>query len=392
VSSGRRSIELPVALALLALGSIPDGMVYPALRALTVERYGITIDRASWFTLVPTLGAIASAFFLPRLVRHSNPLTVLRVASIVEAILLLLVALNIPFAAVIGLRLIGGACDLAGIAASLRIAARVAGEGHRARAMGWMGTAIMLGLLGGIGIGSIVPANWILVVAAGVLALLAVATWPVERVAPRVHDPDPPQLASERDPSVRRERLIAAILVGADRALSAVLSLVVPLAVPLLVSGTERSHRGLIGAILGLSMLGMVIGGPIGGEFVDRLGARRVRVVGSLIFGVGVLGLVFVAPLGQAAMVTAAVVAGIGAAPLFASALSIGTRSGESTGVYGAIQAAGQLGYAIGSGALILAAPFTLGPEETLAAAAIVYIAVNLAAAWPLMRIASRPA
>jgi MFS family permease len=390
VSSGRRSIELPLALALLALGSIPDGMVYPALRALTVERYGITIDRASWFTLVPTLGAIASAFFLPQLVRRSNPLTVLRIASFVEAILLLLIALNVPFAMVIGLRLIGGACDLAGIAASLRIAARVAGEGHRARAMGWMGTAIMLGLLGGIGIGSIVPADWILVVAAGVLLLLTVATWPVERLVPRVHDPDPPQLASANEPSVRRERLIAALLVGTDRALSAVLSLVVPLAVPMLVAGGERSHRVLIGTILGLSMLGMVIGGPIGGEFVDRLGARWVRVVGSLIFGFGVLGLVFAAPLGEAAMIAAAALAGIGAAPLFASALAIGTRSGGSTGVYGAIQAAGQLGYAIGSGALILAAPFALGPEETLAAAAIVYVAVNLAATWPLMRIASR--
>lgn len=371
---------------MLALGSVPDGMVYPALRTLTVDRYGITIDRASWFTLVPTLGAIVSAFFLPRLVRHLKPLTVLRITAVAEAAILLAIALPIPFNAVVGLRLVSGACDLAGIAASLRIAARVAGGEHRARSMGWMGTAIMVGLLGGIGIGAAVPSGWILATAAANLLLLALLSLPIERLVPSVHDPDPPRADSDTSFSARRDRVIAALLVATDRGLSAVLSLVVPMAIPLLVPGAGASHAALIGSILGLSMLGMVIGGPIGGEFVDRLGAKRVRIAGSLVFGFGVLALVLAAPLGKGAMIAAAAVAGMGAAPLFASALAIGTRGGGSTGVYGAIQAAGQAGYATGSGALLFAAPFGLGAEETLAAAAVVYIALNVAVAWVLPR------
>lgn len=384
MSTLRRRTDLALVFALLALGSVPDGMVYPALRALTVERYGLSIDRASWFTLVPTIGAIASAFFLPRLVRSMKPLTVLRIASLVEAALLVVIVLPLPYPAVIAIRLLSGACDLAGIAASLRIVARVAGEGHRARSMGWMGTAIMAGLLGGIGVGSAVPPGMILPTAAGSLALLALLSVPIEYRVPGVHDADPPRVVTPGDPVARRDRVVASLLVAADRGLSAVLSIVVPLAIPLMVVGSERSQARLVGTILGLSMLGMIIGGPIGGDLVDRFGAARVRTLGAIVFGSGVLALVFVAPLGAGAMIAAAAVAGIGAAPLFASALAIGTRDGNSTGVYGAIQAAGQGGYALGSASLLLAAPTNFGPEETLAACAIAYLAVNLAAAWLL--------
>ena len=391
VSVARRRPELLLVMILLALGSVPDGMVYPGLHALTAERYQITISRASWFTLVPTLGAILSAFFLPALVRSRSPLAVLRAASVVEAVLLAAVSLPIPYAAVIALRLVSGACDLAGIAATLRIAGRVAGTGGRARSFGWMGTAIMSGLLGGIALGSFVPTSRVLLVAAAVLALLALATYPVERLAPSVHDPDPPR-PDPVDPSGgpgsdgavgRRERLGASLLVAGDRGLSAVLSTVVPLAVPHVVAG-EGNQKRLVGTLLGLSMLGMVLGGPIAGGLVDRLGPAKVRLAGSLLFGFGVLGIVFLAPLGTGAMIASAAVAGVGAAPLFAAALSIGTRDRSSTAVYGAIQAAGQGGYAVGSACLVLARPTGLGESETLAACAIVYLALAVATAWLL--------
>jgi hypothetical protein len=112
---------------------------------------------------------------------------------------------------------------------------------------------------------------------------------------------------------------------------------------------------------------------------VDRFGALRVRFIGAMLFGGGVLSLVIVAPFGTAAMVAAAAVAGIGAAPLFASALAIGTRDTSSTSVYGAIQAAGQAGYALGSASLVMARMEFLSPEDTLAVSAIVYVAVNVA-------------
>jgi predicted MFS family arabinose efflux permease len=359
-------------------------MVYPGLHALTAERYGITINRASWFTLVPTLGAIVSAFFLPRLVRSRSPLAVLRLAAILEALLLAAVALPIPFGAVIALRFLSGACDLAGIAATLRLATRVAGSEHRARSLGWMGTAIMSGLLGGIGLGIAISTSMVIVAAAAILVLLAAGTLPLSRIAPNVHDADPSPEPADAAPARRRQRVVASILVATDRGLSAVLATVIPMAIPLIAIGPEVSQKRLAGTILGLSMLGMVIGGPLVGEFVDRAGPGRVRLFGSLLFGFGVMAIVFVAPLGSGAMIAAAALAGAGAAPLFASALSIGTHDRTSTGVYGAIQAAGQAGYAVGGASLLLSAPLGIGPTETLAAGAILYVAVNLAASWVL--------
>lgn len=379
-----RAAELLLVLALLALGSVPDGMVYPGLEELTVKRFDIEISRASWFTLMPTIGAIASSFFLPRLVRSWSPLAILRIASIVEAAFLGAVWLDIPFGAVVLLRLLSGACDLAGIAATLRIAARVAGPAHRARAFGWMGTAIMGGLLGGIGLGSFVPTGQVILVASAILALLAILTYPVERAVPSVHDPDPPREPADRDRSRVRQRIGASILVASDRGLSAVLATAVPLVVPALLHAETSDPKRIAGTILGLSMLGMVIGGPLVGGLVDRLGALRVRLVGATLFGLGVMGIVFAAPIGTGAMIAAAACAGIGAAPLFSAALSIGTHDRTSTGVYGAIQAAGQGGYALGSAALLLTGTFD--PSELLTGAAILYLAVNAAAAWTLRR------
>jgi predicted MFS family arabinose efflux permease len=380
----RRAFELSLVLALLALGSVPDGMVYPGLADLTITRFDITISRASWFTLMPTLGAIASSFFLPRLVRAWSPLAILRVASLVEAALLAAVWLDVPFQVVVLLRCLSGACDLAGIAATLRMAARVAGPDHRARAFGWMGTAIMGGLLGGIALGTFVPTSWVILVAAAVLVLLALLTYPVERIAPSVHDPDPPRESADRDRTRVRQRVMASILVASDRGLAAVLASAVPLVVPQLLHGGTSDPKRIAGTILGLSMLGMVIGGPMVGGFVDRLGPLRIRLAGAFVFGLGVVGTVFVSPMGSGAMIAAAACAGVGAAPLFSAALSIGTHDRTSTGVYGAIQAAGQGGYALGSAALLLTD--TIAADELLTGAAILYLAVNAAAAWVLRR------
>ncbi len=372
----RPSRDLLLVLSLLTLGAVPDGMVYPALRALTVERYDITIDRASWFTLVPTLGAIAFAFVLPKIVRGHSPLTVLRIASLVEALLLASVALPVPYWLVIVLRFLAGACDLAGIAATLRIAVRIAGERHRGWAMGAMGTAIMLGLFIGFGFGAVLSVPMILPMAAMSLLVLTVLSFPIERAVPRVHDADPPSPARGAiSPALRRSRVAASMMLAGDRGLSAVLSLVVPLAF----GGRDGSAKSLVGAILGLSMLGMVIGGPFGGHLVDRFGAVPVRLVGALLFGFGTLGIVLVAPVGPWAMIAMAAIAGLGAAPLFASAMAIGTQQRGGTGVYGAIQAAGQGGYALGGASLLFAQPAALGAAETLAVSAITYIALTLA-------------
>ncbi|MDZ4754772.1 MAG: MFS transporter [Phycisphaerae bacterium] len=385
MSGQNRRRDLFLVLALLALGSVPDGMVYPALKALTVDRFDIAIERASWFTLVPTLGALAFAFVLPKLTRRFSPLSMLRAASVIEAAFLLSIELPIPYPAVIFLRFLSGACDLAGIAATLRIAARVAasaeGESHRGRSMGAMGTSIMLGLLIGVGIGAVLSVPLILPVAAAALVVLALATYLVERSAPSVHDADPQTIADDVPaPVVRREQITASLMFACDRGLSAVLSLVVPLAF----GGADPSSKRLVGTVLGLSMLGMVLGGPFGGHLVDRFGALRMRVIGSVLFGLGTLGIVLAAPLGGAVMIVMATITGLAAAPLFASALAIGTQHRGATGVFGAIQAAGQAGYALGGASLLLAKPASLGAPETLAASAIVYVALNVGMAYVL--------
>jgi MFS family permease len=373
-------------------------MVYPALHALTVERYGITIDRASWFVLVPTLGAIASAFVLPRLVRRWSPLRVLQTAALVEAVFLLAIAAPIPYSAVVALRFLSGACDLAGIAAALRIASTIARSdepppeaeagttGHRGRWMGTMGTSIMLGLLVGIGIGAALPVNFILPAAAAMLLAQALAGGVVAAGVPPIGRPDDAPVAKDVPTArIRREKVASALMFASDRGLAAVLSLVVPL-----VFGGNEAGQALVGSILGLSMLGMVIGGPIGGHLVDRFGALRMRLIGAGIFGLGTLGIVLAAPLGGGAMIVMAAITGMAAAPLFASALAIGTRHEGGTAVFAILQAAGQAGYALGSASLVLAHPTSFGAPETLAMSAIVYVALNVGLCAVLRR--RRPA
>ena len=76
---------LTLAVLLLAVGAMPDGMVYPGLRSLTIDRFGVDRVEASYFTLAPALGAIVGAFVLPRLGRGSSPVATLRNASLVES-------------------------------------------------------------------------------------------------------------------------------------------------------------------------------------------------------------------------------------------------------------------------------------------------------------------
>jgi MFS family permease len=135
-------------------------------------------------------------------------------------------------------------------------------------------------------------------------------------------------------------------------------------------------------------MLGMALGSVPGGFLVDRFGALRVRVGGAILFGFGTLALVEAEAIGTGAMFAAAALAGLGAAPLFPSALALGTRDRGATGVYGAIQAAGQGGYALGNLALAIAAALAalagvegVPPSRTLLVAAIVYLVVNLVVA-----------
>lgn len=377
---------LALAVFLLAAGAIPDGMVYPGLRSLTIDRFGVDRVEASYFTLAPALGAILGAFVLPRLGRGSSPVATLRNASLVEAGLVLLMTLPLPYGAVLGLRLLGGAADLAGIAASLRIVARVAGDGHRGRAMGIAGTAIMLGLVAGIALGALTGSLSpfaTLPVAAATLVAVALATVPLARIAPAVHAADPP-VPPAIAPEGRRERIIASLMLASDRGLAAALSVIVPLAF----GGEAGLPKATVGALLALPMLGMALGSVPGGFLVDRFGALRVRVGGAILFGFGTLALVEAEAIGAGAMFAAAALAGLGAAPLFPSALALGTRDRGATGVYGAIQAAGQGGYALGNLALAIAAALAalagvegVPPSRTLAVAAIVYVLVNLVVA-----------
>jgi len=381
--SGAARTGAALAVVLLAAGAMPDGMVYPGLRSLTVERFGVDRVEASYFTLAPALGAILGAFALPRLARGSSPVATLRNASLVEAGLVLLMTLPLPYGAVLGLRLLGGAADLAGIAAALRIVGRLSGDGHRARAMGVAGTAIMLGLVAGIALGAVtgsLSAYATLPTAAATLIAVAVATLPLARIAPGLHDADPPA-PREAAAEGRRERIIASLMLASDRGLAAALSVIVPLAF----GGESGLPKATVGGLLALPMLGMALGSVPGGFLADRFGALRVRVVGALLFGLGVIAMVEAERHGVGAMFAAAALAGVGAAPLFPAALAIGTRDRGATGVYGAIQAAGQGGYALGNLSLALAAGLAalsgvegVPPSRTLLVAAIGYVLVNL--------------
>jgi predicted MFS family arabinose efflux permease len=336
---------LVVGCLLLGLAAIPDAMVVPVLHDLTVGRFGVSEGMAHVFMAVNLLGALFAIGLLVFL-RRRLPSSVLFISSaIISALLMVLMAKTTSWWLFLTFRCVEGGADLLLLAIPLRL---IAGAGSQNRYAGRMGggfTAIMIALAIGVGVGGVVgenlPSN-VLWAGAGTMGVLALIAANVRRTLDNL--PASPKAEPNHCPLIPREWLGAGFM-ALDRCLSAIVSTSLPI---LLASGFNIASTTLGIALAGM-FLSLAVFSPPVGILADRVGGGKIRLVASIMCGFALSGLGLMAWLPPSiVLVPCLLLYGIGAAGLMPSAFLVAVRSDASNLVFGSIQAAGQLGYAVG--------------------------------------------
>jgi hypothetical protein len=342
---------LPLVLVLILLSALPDAMVAVVLRDLFVERYGASAEGAQAFLAVNLLGA-GLAIPLVRGLRGRFPAwSIAASGALADAAMLGLMWLPIGFVPTLAVRLVEGIADVATFAALFQILGQVGGKPAAWR----MGVGASM-LIGGLGVGAVVGgaavkasamgATVAFVLGAGSCVATAIGAWlgarVLERAAPAAEEPEPP--------SAQRGVLWPVLLMAAsDRATGAALTAVFAgfLTKNL---GYDPAQRGML---VGLPLILMAVGAAPAGWLADRLDALRVRTVAAVIYA---LAFAQVSWLGfsTAALSAALLVLGVAAAPLLPASLSLAMRSGRGSAGLAAFRAAGDGGYFLGVGAVVL--------------------------------------
>lgn len=329
--------RLPL-LAMLFIGALPDAMVVPVLRQLTVERYGVGVGDAHAFMAVNLIGAILAAGLIGRMLRRWSERWVLCSAALVNGLLLWIMALPIGFVPTLALRAIEGGADLLVYAVLFARLARVGPASTRGRRMGAAGTVMLLGIAGGIGFGGVVGADhsesslWAggaacLVVAA--LAVLLVREGGSERAPARTHRAFPGR---------------ASAMICADRAIGGLLATTLPI----YMTSAAGLDTPTTGGLIGLCMLMTALGAWPAGRLVDRFGWRPLRLGAGAVYAGGFAATPVLLGSDLAAAGAVLVAVGLAGAVLFACSLSV-AASGRGASEMASYHASGNAGFLLGT-------------------------------------------
>jgi len=336
---------LIVGCVLLGLAAIPDTMVVPVLKALTVDRFGVTEGSAHLFMAVNLFGALLAVGALAVLNRRFSSSTLLLTAAVSSAILMGAMALTTSWEWMLVFRCLEGGSDLVLLAIPLRI---IAAAGRKERYAGRMGggftvmmvsLAIGAGIGGGLGQQSAVAVLWF---GFGIMLVLTLIIAMARRTVDNV--PRSPRPEEHKCPLIPKEWIGAGFL-ALDRALAALVSTSLPI---LLASGFAIGSVTLGVALAGMFLALAIFAAPIG-ILADAYGGGKIRLVSSVLCGVSLTGLglmIWLPPV--VVLPPCLLVYGVGAAGLMPSAFSVAVRPEASNLVFTSLQAAGQAGYAAG--------------------------------------------
>lgn len=359
---------LPFFLVFLAV--VPDALSYPGLRVVVSERFARSDSSSQLFLLAALVGAFAALPCIVWVRRFSTGRVVL-VAGVLQAIVVGMMAAPVSWWGLLVLRTVQGGFDLLTLA--LLTGAAVRASGGTGRTFGIIGAVIMAGLGCGFGFGGAIAgiAPWFIFPLMSILALLlGLGGLLLARSTQGEHV----QATPKRAHSTQTRAVGIACLAG-DRFLSGVSMAILPL----LLTGALGISTALNGIVMGLPLGMAAFGGLFAGLLVDAFGAGRVRAVGCVIYGAGLL--LLVSGIGESAMIVIATVAmGIGITAILPTAFVLGTKSDDSGGdpaVIGRIQAGGQVGFIVGVlGAMGLTVYFGQ------ASSTIIVLAVGFYLAW----------
>ncbi len=350
---------LAMAIGMLYLGALPNGLVTPLLSELFVERYGTSVAASHWFMAVNLIGAVAVLPLLARLRKSMPPSVLLAGAAVFSGALFALMAMPIGFAWTLSLRILEGAADLVLLAIIFDLLSKAGAARRRGARFGAAGTILMLGIATGfIGGGAIGQHDAVMALVVGSLACFAIATFALLRHAhfdglvrscPLVSDTgaiDSRNTASPLWPAL--------IMTAGDRALAGLASTTLLFYFALAVH-FEPQVRGML---LGGTLLLTALGSWPAGCLADRFGHLRVRAASSTVYCVSLASIPLLAPLGVAPLALAMLCFGIAGAGLMPTSIVLASRSGRGSLAMGAYHASGNLGYhllGVGAAATLLA-------------------------------------
>jgi MFS family permease len=382
-----------LAISMLFLGALPDGMLAPLLDDLFVQRYGTTVAASHWFMVVNLVGALAVVPILARLRTHLPPSMLLAGAAVCNGLLLVLMALPIGFATTMTLRVFEGAADLVMLAVIFDLLGKAGSHSRRGARFGAAGTVLLLGLaVGVIGGGLIGRSAPVLVFCLGGLACFIVAA-----VAIAAHARfdglvrSCPAVTTEGHVVTKRATRLwpTMLMAGGDRAIAGLTATTVLF----YFAHVLEIDPGMRGVLLGLSLLMLALGAWPAGVIGDRFGHLRIRTTASIVYA-GCLALVpLVANTGTMSMLGLMLVFGMAGAFLMPTTLSLASNTGRGSVAMAGYHASGNIGYhliGVGGAATLLA---ILSRGETPGAHvyhmiffvfAAAYTMVSLMAAWML--------
>ncbi len=333
---------------LIGLATLPDGMVPIALNSAVVERWSVSIESAHWFTAAALLGALVLFPFLGWIQRRWRSGAAIAWASLLNAILLFILASPIPFSLAMVLRVGTGGMDMVTLAILLGLLERGGSDraGHR---YGPATLALMLGLAMGFTIGGILSQflqEGIFLVGAAFSILLAVSAGCSGGVLrSETMTPEPSEKGVRYWPTL--------VFSFGDRALSAVVTVSVTLYLVTEIALKET----LVGPAMSIIVLFLAIGAWPAGLLADRIGPLPVRITAVVGYAAGFAMLAAAPWLPIWAIMLALAVMGIFGSGLAPSMYMLAARRGRGAIDMGGVHAAGNGGYLAGllsAGGLLL--------------------------------------
>ena len=347
-----RSLLLALVTFLLML---PETLPVPVLRALVVERFGVSDAAASWFMAANLAGALLGAplvgLWLARSVRRRTA-TVLALA--LDAALMQAMAHPHDYGSMLALRCLEGAAHIGALTLVMGLVADAAGE-RRGRALGCLGAGLTLGVACGAAVGGRIGEHDPLLTLHVASAVLAAAAVLAALLLPRAVP------AGGRRPGVRE--LAGAI--GAEPRMRAPLLLAFAdrftvgfftTGFPLLLAGVHDVQKRDIGLLLAAFLFPFAVLSWPAGRVAESWPRAALVAGGSLVYGLGVA-LVGVVPV--AALWWLMPVLGIASAVMFVPTLLWLLERAptvDRTTAMACFHGAGSLGFLLGTlgcGALI---------------------------------------
>jgi MFS family permease len=353
---GYRSPVQRLVCLLIFLSALPDAMVVPVLKDLCVDRYGVTRTEAQAFLLVNLLGAAAAIGVVARLQRTVEPVRLLIVASLLDALLIACLWLPLGWPGTMAIRALEGVPDAITFGVLMQLLGRTV-TGSVAGRLG-LGSMVLLGGVGcGMAIGGLAAKlmgpgseRVVFVLGAGSSGLVAVLAAARPRLLQGNGEARPVPTAKalggiagpDRANAVPAWVVLAMALV--DRATGGVLTGTLSL----FLAGFFAYDASERGWMVGLPLLAMAVGAWPAGLLAQRVGTLRVRLWAGGIYAMALAAVPFVGD-AQPALVGVLAVLGLAGSALLPTSLALEHAVDRGALGFTAFATSGGVGYASGA-------------------------------------------